>query len=58
MKIVKQILMGTALTFGCGTHDRHKTDFISERISRSETFVICADIEKVFPLFGAFEERK
>jgi hypothetical protein len=32
--------------------------FKPEKVSRTETFVAEAPIETVFPLFGAFEERK
>lgn len=33
-------------------------DFKSERISKTASFVANGAIEEVFPLFGAFEERK
>jgi hypothetical protein len=33
-------------------------NFIAERISKIATIVADGNIEKVFPLFGAFEERK
>ncbi len=36
----------------------HKVKFISQRITRSSAISIKGKIEKVFPLFGAFEERK
>ncbi|RPH32073.1 MAG: hypothetical protein EHM93_10850 [Bacteroidales bacterium] len=32
--------------------------FKAEKVSRTETFVVSGKIEIVFPLFGAFEERK
>lgn len=32
--------------------------FKAEKVSRTETFVVEGRIESVFPLFGAFEERK
>jgi hypothetical protein len=34
------------------------SNFISEKISRTATIVINEDVNEVFPLFGAFEERK
>ena len=33
-------------------------NFKAEKVSRTATFEINANINKVFPLFGAFEERK
>ena len=33
-------------------------NFKAEKVSRTETFVVKGRIETVFPLFGAFEERK
>lgn len=42
---------------GCNSqHNNEK--FISKKISKTATFVINESIDKVFPLFGAFEERK
>jgi len=34
------------------------TNFKSERISKTAGLIINGNVEKVFPLFGAFEERK
>ena len=33
-------------------------NFQARRVSRSASFVVNADVDAVFPLFGAFEERK
>lgn len=33
-------------------------DFNAERVSKTASFVINAPVDTVFPLFGAFEERK
>ncbi|CCH52991.1 hypothetical protein BN8_02041 [Fibrisoma limi BUZ 3] len=33
-------------------------DFNAERVSKTATFIINASVDTVFPLFGAFEERK
>jgi hypothetical protein len=35
-----------------------ESNFIAEKISKTATFDLNASIDKVFPLFGAFEERK
>jgi len=32
--------------------------FKSEKVSKAESFIVNSNIEKVFPLFGAFEEKK
>ncbi len=36
----------------------NKGNFKSERVSKTASFIVEATIEKVFPLFDAFEERK
>ena len=35
-----------------------KENFKSERVTKTASFVVNSNIENVFPLFGAFEERK
>lgn len=35
-----------------------QSSFASEKVSRSATIILQGKIERVFPLFGAFEERK
>ena len=34
------------------------TDFKSEKVSKTATIILSGNISTVFPLFGAFEERK
>jgi hypothetical protein len=49
----------TTPVFGKDQH--HSTDtiqFKSERVSQTDSIIVNGDIKKVFPLFGAFEERK
>ena len=42
-----------------GCNGKHNDEqFTSKKISKKATFVVNESIEKVFPLFGAFEERK
>ena len=36
----------------------NNTNFKSERVSKTATIVLNRNISTVFPLFGAFEERK
>ena len=40
--------------------DRHaeNASFKAERISKTASFIVNANIDEAFPLFGAFEERK
>ena len=39
-------------------HSLHQQNFIAERVSRTATFIAAGPIDKVFPLFGPYEERK
>ena len=39
-------------------HEKNDVDFKSERISKTASFIAEGNIKTVFPLFGAFEERK
>lgn len=44
---------------GCEKHAHMKqSNFKAEKVSRSATFVVNGAIEKVFPLFSAYEEQK
>lgn len=54
------ILFVTAILCFTGCRHNHGIDsnFVSKRISKTASFVVNAPIEKVFPLYGAFEERK
>ncbi len=38
--------------------DLEKKSFRSEKVSKTASFTLNSSIEQVFPLFGAFEERK
>jgi len=38
--------------------DNDSTQFKSEKVSQTDSIVLNGNIKKVFPLFGAFEERK
>jgi len=51
------ILLAISVT-GCNGEHKTGKDFISERTSKTGSFVVEEPIDKVFPLFGAFEERK
>lgn len=42
-----------------GSNGQHGNEhFTSKKISKTATFLVNESIEKIFPLFGAFEERK
>ena len=58
MKTTGILIILTISVTGC--NGKHKTDedFTSERTSKTASFVVEESIDKVFPLFGAFEERK
>jgi hypothetical protein len=45
-----------ALGKGCKPKD--STQFKSEKVSRTDSIVLNGNLKQVFPLFGAFEERK
>ncbi len=51
------ILLAISVT-GCKGQHSNDEAFTSERISRTASFVVNEPIDKVFPLYGAFEERK
>lgn len=59
---MKTILLGLLVILANIGYSQHghsnQDDFISEKISQTASFIVNADIKKVFPLFGAFEERK
>ncbi len=46
-----------SMFFNCKMNDETKP-FIAEKVSRSASFEVNYGIEQVFPMFGAFEERK
>ena len=60
MKKLAIILLFTLSVIGCKKKDTNMvtSNFISEKISRIATIVINGNVKEVFPLFGAFEERK
>lgn len=41
-----------------GCHQMKQTNFKSKKISKTATIILNENISTVFPLFGAFEERK
>jgi len=47
----------TLLT-GCNGQDTSDKNFTSERATKTASFAVYETIDKVFPLYGAFEERK
>lgn len=50
---------GVGPSFGkCKSQRYDSTQFKSERVRRTDSIILNGDIRKVFPLFGAFEERK
>ncbi len=51
------ILLAISVT-GCKGQHKTNEDFTSERTTRAASFVVEETIDNVFPLFGAFEERK
>lgn len=51
------ILLAISVT-GCSRQHKPNKDFISKRVSRTASFIVNENIDKVFPLYGAFEERK
>ncbi len=45
--------------FGCESHSQvNDRNFTAEKFSRTASFIANENIDVVFPLFGAFEERK
>jgi len=52
------ITASIALFFSCKSKDKMDTNFKAEKVSRTATYNVNADIDTIFPLYGAFEERK
>jgi len=54
------IISLTAIMFmACSrSTDMENNNFKSEKVSQSASFIVNANIEKAFPMFDAFEERK
>lgn len=58
MKKTNTLILLAISVMGCnGEHETIET-FTSERISKTASFMVNESIVKVFPLYGAFEERK
>lgn len=58
---MKQVIfmLATLLFTACKDHDGPGSpDFKAARISKTSTIRLKGNVEKIFPLFGAFEERK
>ncbi|MEP6612520.1 MAG: hypothetical protein ABJA76_11565 [Mucilaginibacter sp.] len=52
-------MMTAVLLFSCKNQNQIDTEkFIAKRVSKTEVIQLNGNVEKVFPLFGAFEERK
>lgn len=51
------ILLAITIT-GCKGQHNSNQNFSSQRVSRTASFIVNQTIDKVFPLYGAFEERK
>ena len=59
MKQTTITLLITIQLLSCNNHHNMNNQYFkSEKVSRTETITINGNIQKVFPLFGAFEERK
>jgi len=58
MKNLGILILTTVLVTGCNEQHTSKENFTSKRITKSTSFIINETIDKVFPLYGAFEERK
>ncbi len=58
MKIVTTFVLAVFL-WGCTKHEPMQTaNFVAEKAERTASFTVNGSIDEVFPLFGAFEERK
>ncbi len=51
-------IMSAAVLLGSCHHPLKDPGFVSERIEKTATIILKGKPEQVFPLFGAFEERK
>ena len=51
------LLFIAVMTMACQSPEQ-KTDFESERISKTASFIVHASIDKVFPLFGPIREKE
>lgn len=54
-----QILAVLIVLASCSNHQQsNMEEFKAEKVSKTASFVVNGNIQTVFPLFGAFEERK
>ena len=58
MKTRQALFLVTLLVTGCNGRHTSDENFTSKRISKTASFVVNEHIDNVFPLYGAFEERK
>ena len=59
MKILNIATLIILSILGCNEHEElAEQDFVAEKISKSATILLNGPVEGIFPLFGAFEERK
>jgi len=58
MKTITGIFLLFLLTAGANAQTMDTTSFKAEMVTRTATITVNGDIRNVFPLFGAFEERK
>ena len=59
MKIISNLLINSLLFIACNNKDQTMiTNFVAEKVTKTATITVNENIETVFPLFGAFEERK
>jgi hypothetical protein len=61
MKNISSIILSTAMLFTACENKAQtmdSTNFKAKKVSRTATITVNGKIENVFPLFGAFEERK
>jgi len=58
MKTTGIIIFFAISITGCKGQHKANEDFSAERTSSTASFIVDETIDKLFPLFGAFEERK
>lgn len=58
MKTATSILLFFLLAAGAKAQTMDTTHFKAEMVTKTATIIVNGDITQVFPLFGAFEERK
>ncbi len=58
MKTTGILILLAISVMGCNGQHKTNESFNSERISKTASFTVNETIDNVFPLYGAFEERK